>query len=443
MFSSPGLPGLLLTCTALLFFGGLVVVFARFPGTGMMLFGAGTAWEIATPESLPALPVGVSLYPLDILVAAAVLVTLGHLVLGWGPRRSLGSAALAVLLLLVFASVLRGIADVGLETAGRSARAEFLRVLGGASYVMVVRPGRNLLPAITRVWGFLTAFVVVQDVLKWSQVGIVSSSGTVLSGGHLVGGRPSTASGALIVAQTALMLLCLRGHERHNKWLAGCMLAVAALMQHRTVWISTLAMIAGWLLLRPEHAGRKVARMVLAATTALSLLMLALLTQDQQITRSLTESASDERTLQWRAEGWSHFLSPLHSASDWLFGLPFGTGFAWLDSNGMPVGIGPHSYYVQVLVQLGLMGLATLAVLVIGPLLRTRRHTGAGLLLWVLMLGELCFWASYSAHLQDGLLLGLLLRHTAGRQPSVALLESELAHEKVTPDKRDVCHVTA
>lgn len=433
---------LLFTCTGLLCFAALVGILACRPNIGVALCMAAEAWDLLADGVTPSIQAaGVQLHLRDMLVTAAVLAALGQLAAGPRPRWTAGPAAFAVLLLLTLISLLHGMVAFGVQAAGNEARGEFLHVLGVAGYVAVIRPGKHLLPAIIRIWACLTVVFLVQALLGWSQFGINSASSEVLSGGKMIGGRPVAAASALFIAQTAMMLLCLRWHERRHRWIAGILLSVTVLLQHRTIWVSVIAMVGAWILLRPGRAGRKAAHLALLAGMAVAALLALFLTPDQSVTESLTESASDDSTMKWRMDGWAQFLAHLHGVRDWLFGLPFGSGFTRLGVNGAPVPVSPHGYYVQLIMRIGLVGLVVLGVLVVRSLHATDRSTATGRLLWVLVLGELCYWLPYSPALPDGLLIGLLLRGVMGERHSVAHRVCDLSHERVKPDKQDIDRV--
>jgi hypothetical protein len=240
-------------------------------------------------------------------------------------------------------------------------------------------------------------------------VGIGSNSSYVVSGGQVVNSRPVDAAAALVVAQASVMLLCAPLRVRGARLLAVPLLAVVVLLQHRSAWLAAMVMIPGWLLFRPGSAARKAAGMGVAAVLATFAVFAALFLPDSPVTRDLASSATNEDTMQWRMDSWHLLIARLHGIHDWLFGMPFGSGFERL-LYGSVVESQPHNFYVHLLLRVGLTGLCTSMVLVLATLHRTNPRDPMGLILWLAMAGDACFCLTYALPFMQSLLIGLLLR---------------------------------
>ncbi|MFF3916593.1 hypothetical protein ACFYZB_24510 [Streptomyces sp. NPDC001852] len=401
----------ILACGALAALALLVAVFVRFPATGIGLLMAGqcTALVFGSPTAVVC---GLNLSSVDILVAAAMLATGVNLALHHRGHPNLQRCLLWVLCAVVLGSLLSGMATHGLQTAGNDARVPFLWVFGPGLYVVTARPSQDLTVVVVRTWTAMATLYAVSTVAWWWRFGVGSSSSQVMVAGHLVSGRGLPAAAALLIAQAAVMRLALRGTRPRALLLTIPLLLVVLLMQHRSAWTATAAMISGWLLLRP---GRVVPKAITAAATALvGVIAVAVATAlpTSRLTVDLTESASDGSSWHWRVMGWQQLIGRLHGPRDWLFGLPFGSGYERFTGTVF-TGVNPHSYYVLMLLRTGIVGLALLSLIVVTSLGACGLRTRAGLLMWLLAAGEVAFSLTYEPSLPDGLLLGLLVRCAA------------------------------
>lgn len=406
----------LMSATALAAFVAVVLLFLRSPAVGISALAAGQAWETVMRVAHPVLDLGVKLYPLDLLtlcagVAAAVSMV-GHPV-----RPSLGRGAALLLGLLVLASLATGTGKYGIQAAGNDARVYFLHPLGAAWYIATVRPGTSVDRTVTRVWIGLAFVFSVTAVFWWLRLGIGSNSSYVVSDGQVVNSRPIDAAAALVIAQASVMLLCAPARVRAARLLAGPLLVVVILLQHRSAWLAAMVMVPGWLLFRTGSAGRKAAGMGIAAVLAISAVFTALFLPDSTVTDDLTASATNEDTMQWRMDSWHLLIGRLHGIRDWLFGIPFGSGFERL-LYGSVVESQPHNFYVHLLLRLGLVGLCTAVVLALATLRETSPRTPMGLVLWLAMAGDACFCLTYALPFMQSLLIGLLLRQPRPGAPA-------------------------
>ena len=401
----------LLACGALMVFVLLVTVFVRSPGIGIGLLMAGQFSLVLGDAGPLSLDVGgMDLTVLDVLVAAAILAVVVQLAVHPRVRPSLRRRALWLLCAVVLGSLLAGVAAHGVQAAGNDARTSFLYVFGPALYVVAANPRRDLTAVVVRTWTAAAVGYVLLALVWWSQYGVGSSSSTVLVDGHVVGGRGVPAVAAFLVAQAAVMLLVVRGTRPRVLLVAGPLLLTVLLLQHRSAWTAIAAMACGWLLLRPGRVLRKAVTGGAVAFAATAAVILTTALPADRLTTDLAESASNDSTWEWRVTGWLQLIDRLHGTGDWLFGLPFGSGYDRL-LGGVVTDVNPHSYYVLMLLRVGLLGLALLLGTVLASLRSGGRTTSAGLLMWLLAAGEAVYWLTYEPTVPDGLLLGLMVRY--------------------------------
>ncbi|MFC9245978.1 hypothetical protein ACFT7S_18805 [Streptomyces sp. NPDC057136] len=181
----------------------------------------------------------------------------------------------------------------------------------------------------------------------------------------------------------------------------------------------------GWLLSRRGRRGSRAGSVLLAACGAAALLLTA--RYGGGVAASLASSGEGDRTLMWRVDGGLDLLPQLRTIQDWLVGLPFGSQYTRL-MDGIVASVSPHNYYLQVLLRLGLVGLAALLALYA----MAWRSTGPGvaqpaaspvvgsapavpdtdersrLLLRLLLCSQLVFAVTYPLFPEQAVVLGLL-----------------------------------
>ncbi|MEV7175483.1 hypothetical protein [Kitasatospora sp. NPDC093679] len=401
----------LLAAAALTTAVAVVLLFVRSAAIGVCAMAGGQAWLVLARGQVPVLGAGISLYPLDLLTVCAGIAAVVSVV-----RRPIrptpGHAALAVLGLLVAVSVVTGMAAYGVQGAGNEARVYFLHALGAICYTATARTGKPLDRLVVRLWTVLACVYCLAAAYWWSRLGIGSNSTSVLVDGRMINSRPVDAASALVIAQAAVMLLCDPFGSSGGRLLAGLLLPVVVLLQHRTVWAAAIVMVAGWLLLRPVGPGRKAAGVTVAVLLAATALLVFSLPSDTGLTRNLASSASNEDTLEWRIDSSHLLVGRLNGVHDWLFGLPFGSGFDRM-LYGHVVESQPHDFYLHLLLRVGLLGLCAAVWLVVSVLRRTPPRSPMGLAMWLSVTGMACFCLAYAMPFEQSLLIGLLLRGPA------------------------------
>lgn len=437
---------LLVVLAALPLVGLLLWVFARHCGIAIGLLLAVPVWSVAVDGQTASLDLGVRLYPADVLTACALCVAAARL-----PRRDLRarSGLLPVLVLVALAgwSTLRGVAAFGIEAAGNDARVYFWHFLAFALYVATLPLNAPLSRVVPRAWLASAAAYVLLSLAGWLGRGLHSLTTHVAVDGVTVDPRPVPAGAALVIAQGAMLLLCLPARGRSGPAssepgtrkaarrgvlavpAAFLLLVLVALLQHRTVWVGAVAMALGWWVLRPARAGQ---RMTSAIAGAVVLSFAALLYSigafgsiGASLADSFNETQGTRSSFVWRVLGWQELLNAARTPMQWLLGSPFGSGYARSIEGGL-VTVSPHDYYLHLVLRLGLVGLVALLALYVVVWRRLGRGGEGNLALRLVIIGQLVLFVAYSAPPEQAVLLGWCLWQAraseadAARRPSPA-----------------------
>lgn len=389
----------------------------RWPQWGIWVFGAAVAmgWLQAAEPAPMAVLAGISVHPLDaasaLLLGAAALRAAG----AWdGPDlwRNRWLLALALLLTLALAA---GIRTFGLKVAGLDARsfitlfAPLAFAAGFADLPEVDRAIRDALAAAALVLAALALY-------RWMQVaGGRFEKDWAISGAaiHHVPLRVLGSGPTLILAQVSMLLLA--GRERKARlpflaWLPWAGLAMVLVLQHRTVWLATLAGAAVLAWRRRRY--RMPSRALWLAAAGLLGVLVALAGRLGVVTEALGRSLQEplnarSSTLLWRTQGWLELLRPgARTAGDWLRGQPFGVPYLRFLPMGRLVEVSPHSHYVHWLLRTGLAGLLAW----IGLWRQAWAGPGrAGRAMAFLVAMQAVYGLAYDLPAEQGLILGWLL----------------------------------
>jgi hypothetical protein len=384
----------------------VVVLAWRHPPVGLWLFMAAYLAQIGG-WNLETVALGFQVYPLDIVAALLLAVSALRL------RNVIAlSRPIIVIGLLLALAIARGLSEFGAATSFNGSRA-FIYVIAGVIFARVCLVGRWY--SIELVWFVAAAALAVVATLFIARNGLGTYSST--------GERPLNSGQALIVAQASLLALATNrpGHGRLGA-IAGFGLVV--LSQQRTVWIATLAM-ALVLAYRPSGEGngrtRRTVRVGLGGALLGSIALV--LISPPELSNSLTTATSDDATLSWRAEGWRFFIDEFGSRGlgEKLVGQPSGRTLERVINTAIRTE-SAHNMYVQVLVTLGLLGLAALVILYVGAL---RRSWRANPVLASVIVGLCVFSIGYQIESVQGIWIGFALSlaaaHSTSRSPVVEL----------------------
>ena len=222
-------------------------------------------------------------------------------------------------------------------------------------------------------------------------------------------------------------------HSKVGYWpLAILFAAFVLVLQHRTVWATSLASVAVLVfVLSKARAG--VGMKMIAAGVGVVVLVGVMATSLQGVSGSIQSQAERAvssggtfyggRVTSWVAllKDWAGSGSP----STYLVGKPFGGGYERYtsDFSQKAVAYQPHNYYVQLLYRGGLIGLAAFLWVMWHAAGALRRQLAAGdayaplllAILAALLLYYIPYGASYDHAIFLGLLLGAIMKDRATR----------------------------
>lgn len=323
---------------------------------------------------------------------------------------------LFLLLLVTLASIARGMGEFGAGPAINEAR-RFVHLSSGVGYLATVPPSGEWRDRLGNWLLFLAAGFAVLAMGRWLANAGGLTGGVFGEGNDL---RTVASDEALFILQGAVV--ALSSPRRDLRWLrplGGVFLAVTVLLQHRTVWVLGIVVIAVFVL-RNRQLSRQLAVGVVLAAVAMSFFTFIVLaaTEGADVEQQLAESATATNTFEWRYEGWrALFTERDPEAADLLFGTPFGAGWE-RRIGGHIVDATPHNFLIETYLRLGFVGLTALMVWHGRMLhrLRRRRMERSFLsdeTLLLLTTALLVYYLTYAPGPEQTILLGILTAASA------------------------------
>lgn len=260
-------------------------------------------------------------------------------------------------------SVLRNIDAYGLSAVGQF-RFSYLILAVPAYAAIFLRSSAQR----RRFCVFLLAFSVAVPLAAVPVIGYMKGWGIGPSSRFF----PAFVSLGLLYGCVALLLASERGTLSTPRWLArGLTFPVAAMLlvdSHRSVWLAGMVLLVYFLLRERMSAGAFVRLSSLAAAVAIALLALARVLGVDVVNyvlergSALVNPAGDANS-SWRLGLWTSSLARWRQHP--LIGDGFGGYYATNAGRGVATTIQPHSYYVETLVSMGVIGLALLIAVVV------------------------------------------------------------------------------
>ncbi|WP_239591477.1 O-antigen ligase family protein [Mycolicibacterium tusciae] len=352
----------------------VVALVKSHPSIGIVLVGLSVIplWEASRPPPLVTLA-GLSIFPADVITFSLLVVgvlefaQLQANLRGWLVPWLLFGALIAF-------SLLRGVVAFGLGTAINEAR-EIVWFFFAMTWALSIHPSRLKLHTASLVLGWALVVVGLYH-------GVVYGIGDASSWVFLDDGTRK--AGRLLVSQQALILVCCAGvvflgssrsGKSRPRFVASSLvfLGVVVLAQIRSVWIAASVGIVAVLIWSGQKRVRNRVFVMLVAGGSLVLIgwfsgML------KSIGSELIASASNTDTLDWRTSGWQTLISraiangPVAVAG----GEPFGSGYVRRVEGGAWTVVAPHSWYVEIFLRLGIIGLTVLAATLIPAVAKSR-----------------------------------------------------------------------
>lgn len=347
-------------------------------------------------------------------------------------RSSTAQKAVLVFAIAAVISLVSGVGGGPIERAVNEFRA-YLGFIAAALYFSTVRLDLETRVAMSRAWmaaGIgLGTIVLARWLARLAGFSLGIFDATDPNSGFDATIRVLNGPHTLMLTTCALVLL-LPGIERGIRFyprerIVGIVLLIMSIaLNRRTLWIA-LAIVFVVLLVRNRRLGLRIAAMAFASVILFAL-ALPLFQGTAQPVEAVAQPIDDSDTLVWRFDGWVALLDTGPDTPDEvILGLPFGTGYSRY-IGGVEVVVGPHNFYLQTYLRMGLLGLVAfvssivLAYLGLSETNNDENHPLAARHLIMLMI-LLCIWMLTWTPLADqGVVLGLAVATAVYRDGSTA-----------------------
>lgn len=389
----------------------------------------------ATFGTAPGMDVGgIVVYGRDALFLALLTGGAGRFLRRSGTHRErfrLAGWAWWSLLLLALWSLLRGIQAHGANLAGNDFRPTFY-LLAGVVGLATQPKSSTVVRDAADVWIGVALVLVAVGMGRSAGLTI----GLPVDQQPFLNGRPLYAWPTLFIAQAALLsffAVPLRSRWAALPGLPYLFMIAVLLFRHRTVWAAmAISVVAMWTMLRPERSderragGRHWAGVLVGAAVLIFVLLSgngASLERDLATTANTATSRGS--TFMWRVEGWKALLEAQGAnAQNLLLGIPYGAGYD-REVFRAEVEYSPHSWYVQTVSRVGVLGCVLMVLALLELFSRGRaagplpRNLGALLVLSIVVYGI----AYYPPEI-EGILLGLVVMSARHLSPTVRPAEA-------------------
>jgi hypothetical protein len=266
-----------------------------------------------------------------------------------------------------------------------------------------------------RVWIWIGLGLLLIAVARWVLValGVAELDQWMTVGGMAV--RVLNAAQTLFLLQVLIIAWYAQQHHWRLpllRWLPVLFFAAVVILQQRSVWVCALVVIL-LILFREVRIRRRLWRSL--AVVGVVSLVLGLTLWGKWLAQDIKTSSQSTVTWEWRVMGWQALLDQRHfnEPLNYIWGQPLGTGYyRELWQPGYSVEVSPHNYYLQVMLDLGVLGLImllTLYFVLLKTLGRYARNQGPQRLVWMLLVSQLVFFIPYAPNFAQGIVLGLAL----------------------------------
>lgn len=341
---------------------------------------------------------GLSMYPADLI--------LGIIGIAGGFRwlihsKGKGSFIVLCLVLVLTLSIIRGAEEYTLSTVLNSGR-PWTYVLATLIYCSTVDWTKDRLVWLRITWNIFALIILCIGIIWFflNDLGIVTYS--IYQGTF----RFLPASGALFLAQAALLGLIAPTLRSSQRILPIIFLLAVIFLQHRTVWICTLMCFFTLPILDRQRSGRLL--LVLSSIGIFTVIATPLILP-QLFFESLEQSATSSNTFLWRLDGWSQLLSPekFSNPVDFIFGQPMGSGYERI-VDGEVIIASPHNIYIQALLDIGLLGLLSyISIIIVSLKRRFSEVSGMGTALSMVVISTIVYGGSYFTIYPSIIVLGI------------------------------------
>lgn len=392
----------------------LVLLVRQFPRLGWLSIGflVVSAYDYSGYTEL-ANPGGVAIYPAD--VAAVVL--LAAIILTPGALHGLRPVELWIwvpLVLAILISLFQGIQDFGLGVAANETRGLF-QLVAFTTWAW----GRMRLPGFERSlrrFTIVTGLALVVDAAYHIyHRGIGQVDQLIEVNGQLVTSRPLVAGQALVIGLLGLALV-VRERRPVLRLLGLVCLGLAAVCQHRSVWVALAVALALLVLASPQIRARVLALVFLCGVGVLIAYSSGSL---DPLLAKFNLAYHSRGTLDDRMLA-THTLVNQQNAKGptaVLLGQPFGTGFIHRNPSGEIETFAPHNYYVLLYLRIGLVGAGCFVIGLLRGLRLSLMRRDARAMAWSAGLMTYCLAYNMPVYVGPLLAVALTASIVAGNEP--------------------------
>jgi len=304
---------------------------------------------------------------------------------------------------LVLFSIVRGIAEFGLQTAINEGRniLSFVAVISWLAYCDVLL--RSSAQSLRNVAVIISVGLLAVETLNVFSFGLGSATDYIqLADGTSRTRRPLLSEQSIVLVACVPVLLAANFYSKAGRWslnlLASLSFFGAILSQHRSAVVAAFVLLICLLVISKT----RLFGFFLSVLIALSSLIVAFGGEATGALRQVfLNSLTSQLTLNARTGSWAQYLDNYFRSGNFLdqiFGSPFGSGWgryeggvsAWAEYD-------PHNFYVVVLLRLGALGILLISIYFIRNLRWMMKGKQSGLLAGAQLLSILSYLAFYSS----------------------------------------------
>lgn len=402
---------------------------------------------------LPAFSLGLNIYPQDLLFLGLAVVGAGRVI--FGTNKCIPQSGWLLFGFMLFVSLVIGYAQYKTK-AGVDLRPTFY-FWATTFFISTFRIDFDEATRILRMFSWVGVLVLLIVAYRWvsDALGVGAIRYDQIGAGKPL--RVLTAGQAYFLAAMTLFLAYIfamrdKLEARRWPWMVLPFGLAVLLLQHRSVWIATLVGLGVIYIGEPQLRAR-FRQYTLISFLGGSVLLVPFLAAGvlDPVVDALSESVQEalqtrNSTLTWRLQSTRElFMQWLNGGPKvHLIGKPFGSGYErYLEDLGHVTDYSPHNLYIQMLLRVGLIGIAGLMVAYIVTALNMwkRRFEDVGdnpvsATPWAAVLvSSLVFFYPYGAHFVQGLFLGLAIALYRGQQ-----VKAPAASRSVAQPKKELSH---
>lgn len=398
---------------------------------------------------LPAFSLGLNIYPQDLLFLGLAAIGAGRVM--FGTNKCTPQFGWLLFGFMLFVSLVIGYAQYKTK-AGVDLRPTFY-FWSTAFFISTFKIGFDQANKILRMYAWVGVIVLLIVFYRWTSdaLGIGSVRYDQIGAGKPL--RVLTAGQTYYLAVMTLFFSYMfamrdRSQAKRWPWMAVPFGIAVLLLQHRSVWIATLAGLLVIYIGAPQLRDRFKSYALVGAIGGVVLLVPLLAAGFlDPIVDALGESVQEafqtrNSTFTWRLQSTRElFMQWLTGGPKvHLMGKPFGSGYErYLEDLGHVTDYSPHNLYIQMLLRVGLIGIFGLLLAYVATALDMwrRRFEDFGdspisSTPWAAVLvSSLIFFYPYGAHFVQGLFLGLAIALYRGKEKEVpAALRVAMTRDK-------------